>query len=122
MFCKNCGKEIDDKAVVCIHCGCSTVEESVKKPEEEKRPISIMSLCAFILSLVGMFLPSIYGLVAEIVALVLSIVGVVFASKKKLRLKGMGIAGIAISGALIFLLSLYIIGMLELYGSIRGYY
>ncbi|MBQ8848071.1 MAG: TM2 domain-containing protein [Candidatus Gastranaerophilales bacterium] len=24
MFCKNCGKEIDDKAVVCIHCGCAT--------------------------------------------------------------------------------------------------
>ncbi|HAQ56602.1 MAG TPA: hypothetical protein DCR44_04305 [Acholeplasmatales bacterium] len=21
MFCQNCGKEIDDKAVVCIHCG-----------------------------------------------------------------------------------------------------
>ena len=24
MFCSNCGKEIDDKAVVCIYCGCST--------------------------------------------------------------------------------------------------
>ncbi|MBD7911244.1 MULTISPECIES: zinc ribbon domain-containing protein [Clostridium] len=24
MFCKNCGKEIDDKASVCIHCGVST--------------------------------------------------------------------------------------------------
>ena len=23
MFCSNCGKEIDDKAVVCIHCGCA---------------------------------------------------------------------------------------------------
>lgn len=23
MFCRNCGKEIDDKAVVCIHCGVS---------------------------------------------------------------------------------------------------
>jgi TM2 domain-containing membrane protein YozV len=21
MFCSNCGKEIDDKAVVCVHCG-----------------------------------------------------------------------------------------------------
>ena len=25
MFCKKCGKEINDKAVVCIHCGVSTV-------------------------------------------------------------------------------------------------
>jgi len=24
MFCKNCGKEIDDKAVICVHCGCAT--------------------------------------------------------------------------------------------------
>lgn len=24
MFCYNCGKEIDDKAVVCIHCGVET--------------------------------------------------------------------------------------------------
>lgn len=22
MYCKNCGKEIDDKAVVCVNCGC----------------------------------------------------------------------------------------------------
>ena len=24
MFCKNCGKEVDDKALICIHCGCAT--------------------------------------------------------------------------------------------------
>lgn len=24
MYCSNCGKEIDDKAVVCVHCGCET--------------------------------------------------------------------------------------------------
>jgi len=24
MYCRNCGKEIDDKAVVCVHCGVST--------------------------------------------------------------------------------------------------
>lgn len=24
MFCKNCGKEIDDNAAICIHCGVST--------------------------------------------------------------------------------------------------
>ncbi len=29
MFCKNCGKEIDNKAVVCVHCGVSL---KVKKP------------------------------------------------------------------------------------------
>jgi len=24
MFCRNCGTEIDDKAVICVHCGVST--------------------------------------------------------------------------------------------------
>ena len=27
MFCKNCGKEIDDNASVCIYCGVSTEEK-----------------------------------------------------------------------------------------------
>ena len=31
MFCKNCGKEIDDKAIVCIHCGCATGSIGVSK-------------------------------------------------------------------------------------------
>ena len=22
MFCQHCGKEVNDKAVVCVHCGC----------------------------------------------------------------------------------------------------
>ena len=25
MFCKNCGAEINNKAVICVKCGCSTV-------------------------------------------------------------------------------------------------
>ncbi|MCR5288304.1 MAG: hypothetical protein K6D93_10210 [Saccharofermentans sp.] len=39
----------------------------------------------------------------EIVALILSIVGVVTASRKRLKLRGLGIAGIAISAALFFI-------------------
>ena len=35
MFCKNCGKEIDDKAVVCPNCGVATSEKKKKK----KHPI-----------------------------------------------------------------------------------
>ena len=29
MFCKKCGKEINDDAVVCVHCGCAVDD---KKP------------------------------------------------------------------------------------------
>lgn len=31
MFCKNCGKEVDDKAVICVHCGCATGNIGVSK-------------------------------------------------------------------------------------------
>lgn len=41
MFCSNCGKEIDDKAVVCIHCGCAT-------NNQQQKPAKSM-LCAVIL-------------------------------------------------------------------------
>lgn len=29
MYCKNCGKEIDDKAYVCVHCGARTDNPAV---------------------------------------------------------------------------------------------
>lgn len=28
MFCKNCGKEIDDNAYVCVHCGIKVKDDS----------------------------------------------------------------------------------------------
>ncbi len=31
MFCTNCGKEIDDNAVVCVHCGCATQNMGAQK-------------------------------------------------------------------------------------------
>ncbi len=30
MYCSNCGKKIDEKAVICIHCGCA-VEKNIPK-------------------------------------------------------------------------------------------
>ena len=36
MYCKNCGKEIDDKAVICIYCGCATGNGTVNVSSEEK--------------------------------------------------------------------------------------
>lgn len=29
MYCPNCGKQIDDKAVVCVHCGVSIANPTV---------------------------------------------------------------------------------------------
>lgn len=30
MFCRKCGQEVDDEAVVCVHCGCATKDEPKK--------------------------------------------------------------------------------------------
>lgn len=39
MFCHKCGKEIDDDAVVCIHCGAET--KNMKKDQD--KPINIVN-------------------------------------------------------------------------------
>ena len=40
MYCKNCGKEIDDKAVVCPGCGVPTVDQIPEtKKKKKKHPI-----------------------------------------------------------------------------------
>lgn len=39
MFCSKCGKEIDNEAVVCVHCGCAT--GNFEKGKEKDQPIII---------------------------------------------------------------------------------
>lgn len=36
MFCKNCGKQIDDKAVICVHCGVAT--ENYQNSTQPQQP------------------------------------------------------------------------------------
>lgn len=45
MFCKNCGKEIDDNAVVCIGCGCATGVNQVQT--SGKSFVAALLLCLF---------------------------------------------------------------------------
>ena len=40
MFCSKCGKEIDNEAVVCVHCGCPTINFE-KSNKEKDQPIVI---------------------------------------------------------------------------------
>ena len=81
MFCKNCGKEISDEAVICPNCGVPVQKEQA--PVEQKNTIATVGLVlSFFVSVVG---------------LILSIVGL----KKSAELNGAGkkvaIAGIVIS-------------------------
>ncbi len=56
MYCKHCGKEIADNAVVCIHCGCSVVDIPAQNPEhlESKKGTGI--LLGLFLGLIGLII------------------------------------------------------------------
>jgi hypothetical protein len=40
MFCKQCGKEIMEQAVVCVHCGAATDKLKANRPEEEEGAVT----------------------------------------------------------------------------------
>ena len=55
MFCKVCGKEINDGAVICPHCGCSTTQE-IQQVNSTPKGTSATAVVGFILSFVSLFL------------------------------------------------------------------
>lgn len=81
MFCSKCGKEIDDEAVVCVHCGCATGVR--KKAEVSKEPYKLSTG----LSLLGFFVP-----------LVVLIMGIVELSNNDHSPKGTALVNMAIAG------------------------
>ena len=109
MFCKICGKEINDQAVICPYCGCQ-VNGSVAVAKDDNRKVNVLCIVGFVLSLASLLI-GLFGLVA-IAGLVLSIVGVNQASKNNQKLKGLGIAGICVSaGSLLYTLIVLIVGI-----------
>ncbi|MCD8372056.1 MAG: zinc ribbon domain-containing protein [Clostridia bacterium] len=68
MFCKNCGKEIDDNALVCPNCGVAT--EAAAPAENNKRKPHGVALAAKVFIIIGMvctfylILPLIFGGIA----------------------------------------------------------
>ena len=81
MFCKNCGKEIDDRAVVCPNCG---VQVGTVAPAENKTTV---------LAIVGF----IFAFIMPIVGLICSIIGRNKAPECGGNGKGLATAGIVIS-------------------------
>lgn len=112
MFCKVCGKEVDDKAVICPSCGCKVEETAatdVGTPAvkvEKNNKINVLGLIGFILSVCSLFL-SLYGSIA-VAGVILSIIGLVQCVKNGYGLKGFPIAGIVV-GACSIIYTIYVI-------------
>ena len=80
MYCKKCGREIDDNAYACPNCGALTHEESAEPGSNTKALLGF--IFAFFIPLVG---------------LILSILGLRNAPKFNGDRKGLATAGIVIS-------------------------
>ena len=52
MFCEKCGKEVNEEAVVCIHCGCS-LKSSTESNTNEEPLDGVVKVISFCIPLVG---------------------------------------------------------------------
>ena len=98
MFCKNCGKEIDDNATVCPYCGVQTNAASTAAAAtavSEEKKVNGLGIGAFIVSLLSFGFGFIFAIV-PIIALGLSIGGMV-KRKKCNACNGMAVAGLVLS-------------------------
>ena len=102
MFCKNCGKEIDDNAVVCPNCGVATEKMQQATAPTQKNTIAVVG---FIFSFLG-----------GLIGLICSIIG--FKNSKKPEYagdgRGLSLAGIIISSieiGIVVLIYILIIGV-----------
>ena len=100
MYCRNCGSNLDDRAVVCPHCGVPT---GVQPPEQTTESNTIATV-GFILS----FFVAIAGLIC-------SIIGYRNASKLNGNGKGFALAGIIISSvSMVLAFIMYIVALIFL--------
>ena len=91
MYCENCGKEINENAVVCPYCGTATKKLT---ETEKKLPVNGIGIAGFVVSLLSLWL-GVYFCIASIVGVALS--AVAMATRSKHSLNGLAIAGLVIS-------------------------
>ena len=90
-YCPNCGKEVDEKAVVCVGCGVSLANQNISVQDNKTNSLAV---AGFATSLVSLII-NLWGIIG-LLALILSIVGLVQVGNKNEKGKGLAIAGIII--------------------------
>ncbi len=63
MYCSNCGNEIHDNAVVCIHCGCAVKSNAPEAPAQPKQQYNALAIVGFVMAF---FMP-LAGLICSII-------------------------------------------------------
>ena len=95
MFCKNCGKVIDDNAVVCPNCGIQVKEIKSETAVSSVKHVNGLGIAAFVVSLLSLWL-GMYFVIASLVGLGLSIGAMVLHNKYN-SCNGLAIAGLVLS-------------------------
>lgn len=90
MFCKNCGKEIDDNAFVCVHCGVTVTSEK-EVPSTKYSPWAIVGMIVSLASL----LISFFGVV-PLIGIIFSCIGMKQTAYANVKGRGMAITGLVI--------------------------
>ena len=114
MFCTNCGSQLDDRAVICPHCGCATenyyktnqhAQYSSQVPpvspvapmpvHVQSKPVNGFAIAALVLGIAGLWFGMFFGIV-PIIGLIFSIIGMSQASKTNSG-RGLAIGGLVTS-------------------------
>lgn len=98
MYCRNCGKELDDRAVICPYCGVQVGQMNGSAPAKSMCDLAIIG---FVLS----FFIQIAGLICSIMAYRKC-------RDENLNGKGLAIAGIVISAAYMAVILIYLIALI----------
>lgn len=131
-FCGECGKEVNEKAVICPSCGCpicGNIQSQTQQPIYVKpvsAPFSGIAIAGFVISFLTL-IPSIVvigmgpsqdaigfaiiGLLIATISVIFSTLGLRKISYKELRGKGLAIAGDIISALFILFLFIMIYGI-----------
>lgn len=108
MFCTNCGKEINDNAVICPNCGVPTAnlkQQSAPAPAPVSETTNTLAIVGFVLS----FFTGLVGLIVSILG---------YNKSKEPEMNGSGrgfaIAGIAISSVELGIILITVICIISL--------
>ena len=96
-FCSKCGQEVNEEAVICIHCGCS-VETATPEATPQKK-LNVFALVGFIVSLASLLID--FGGIVGLVGLIFSSIAL-----RQLKTDGKKGKGFAITGLVVGIISI----------------
>lgn len=122
MFCKNCGSQINDDAVVCPNCGVATEKmpaAATAQPAVQKT--NGFAIAGLVLAIIGACGGNYGFCVPSILGLVFSIIGMIKCKKEEQGGYGLAIGGLVVSIiGLVFWAIVWIVAFQILLGMTAG--